>query len=502
MPADAQDAAADTNVRAGGGLGAEIRRLGSQTLIYGIGGAALQLVGVITLPILARVFSPTDYGLLELGMVVSAIFMILVDGGMASASQRSYFDYADAQERERRRVLVTAFAFQLVIGSIVAVLLVLGAEPLSDVLFDGRDESAVIVLIAVTLPAFSAAQFAREILRLELRAWSYLATSVAGAVVAAAVTVLAVVAWDTGISGAFAGALAGWVVGGVYGLLLVWRRLVARPSREELSIMLRYGLPLIPVALSLWSLSLIDRVMLSRIAGFDELGQYAVANRIAVPVLLIVTALSLAFSPFILALYQSDPERERRVRGRVLTDFTAALVLVGLVTALWARELGELVAPAFDEAFRSVGIVAFGLVAFGISGVVVAGISIARQTRWLTLYSMIAAGANIALNLVLIEPFGQVGAALATLAAYLLLSALYYRRAQILYPTPYRIGVVAATFALGLALMPLGAIEYGSWAVALAVKVAAVIAFVLALRPLGVVGPGDLRRARVWALGR
>lgn len=66
----------------------------------------------------------------------------------------------------------------------------------------------------------------------------------------------------------------------------------------------------------------------------------------------------------------------------------------------------------------------------------------------------------------------------------------------------YRIGVVAATFALGLALMPLGAIEYGSWAAALAVKVAAVIVFVLALRPLGVVGPGDLRRARMWALGR
>ncbi len=163
-------------------------------------------------------------------------------------------------------------------------------------------------------------------------------------------------------------------------------------------------MPLIPVALSLWALSLIDRVMLARLADLDELGQYALANRIAMPVMLIVTALALAFSPFILSLHQSDPEREQHVRGRVLTDFTAALCLVGLVTALWARELGELVAPDFDEAYRAVGLVAFGLVLFGISSVVVAGISIARQTQWLTLYSAIAALANIALNFVLIRP--------------------------------------------------------------------------------------------------
>ena len=58
------------------------------------------------------------------------------------------------------------------------------------------------------------------------------------------------------------------------------------------------------------------------------------------------------------------------MRARVLTDFTAALVPRSRSSrALWARELGELVAPDFDEAFRAVGLVAFGLVAFGVSSV-------------------------------------------------------------------------------------------------------------------------------------
>src|SRR5215207_5820438 len=147
---------AETQVAGGGGLGREIRRLSTQTLVYGIGGVALQLVGVITLPIFARVFSPADYGILELGMTAAAILMIVVDGGMASASQRSYFDYGDADEAPRRRVLNTA------------------------------------------LPLFAAAQFSREVLRLEFRPWAYLVASVAAAAVGATVSILAVVTWDLG----------------------------------------------------------------------------------------------------------------------------------------------------------------------------------------------------------------------------------------------------------------------------------------------------------------
>ena len=493
---------AETQVAGGGGLGREIRRLSTQTLVYGIGGVALQLVGVITLPIFARVFSPADYGVLELGGVAAAILMIVVDGGMASASQRSYFDHGDDEEAVRRRILTTAFLFQLALGAAMAVLLALFAGPLSRALFDGREEKGLLILIGVALPAFAAAQFTHEVLRLEFRAWSYLATSVTAAAVGAAVSVLAVVAWDAGVEGPFIGALVGPLIGAVYGLALVWRRLTAHPSRHELAVMLRFGMPLIPTALALWALSLIDRVMLARLADLDAVGQYAVANRIALPVLLIVTALGIALSPFILSIHQTDPEREKEVRASVLTVFTAALVLMGLVCALWAREVGVLVAPDFDDAFHAVGIVAFGLVAFGVSSVVVAGISIARQTRWLTRYSAIAAVVNVALNFVLIPPLGQTGAALATLAAYGLLAALYYRRAQLIYPTPYDGRVVLATLAAGLALMPLGAIDYGDWALAWAVKLAALAAFALALRAIGVVGPGDLRRAVAWARRR
>ena len=486
MAGDGHDAEGQAAASGGVSLAAEVRRLGSQTLIYGLGGVALQLVGIVTLPIFARVFSPAEFGVIELATVLLAILMIVVDGGMASASQRSYFDHGDDAEAQRRRILVTALLFQLLLGAVVAIALVTFGDALSRALFDGRDVSGLLAILGAMLPAFALAQFTREILRLEFRAWSYLASSIAGAVVGGAISILAVVSWDAGVEGPFIGLLAGSAVSALYGLALVWRRLVAKPSRRELDIMLRFGVHLIPTALALWALSLIDRVMLSQLADLDELGQYAIAARISIPVVMVVTALGIAFSPFALSLFQSDPEREKDVRARILTDFTAVLAFIALVCALWAREIAELVAPDFDESFRAVGLIAFGLVGFGISSVVVAGISFTRQTKWLTLYTGEATLLLVALNAVLIPPLGMIGTALATLAAYGLLAGLYYRRAQILYPTPYRGAAVLGTVVAGLALMPLGAIAYDSWLLASVVKLAAIAAFVAALRALAI----------------
>ena len=232
MAADGHDAEVQQPPRAHQ-PGREIRRLGSQTLIYGLGGVALQLVGIVTLPIFARVFSPADFGVIELATVLLAILMIVVDGGMASASQRSYFDHGDDGEAQRRRILVTALLFQLLLGALVALALAVFGDPVSRAMFDGREDTGMLVILGAMLPAFAAAQFTREILRLEFRAWSYLASSIAGAAVGGAISILAVVSWDAGVEGPFIGLLAGSLVSALYGLCSSWH--VSSPGRRGAS---------------------------------------------------------------------------------------------------------------------------------------------------------------------------------------------------------------------------------------------------------------------------
>ncbi len=82
---------------------------------------------------MARVFTRDQYGVLNLVPTAIAAVVIFVDLGLASASQRSYYDYSDEQLSERRVVLATAVATSLVASMVVASVVIIvgvGAIPI------------------------------------------------------------------------------------------------------------------------------------------------------------------------------------------------------------------------------------------------------------------------------------------------------------------------------------------------------------------------------------
>src|SRR4051812_10384733 len=122
--------------------------LGKQTLIYGISAVALPAAGLLTLPVFVRVFDASEYGALELANVGLGAMLVVADLGMASASQRSFFDYTAEQPDERRAVIATAIATSLASSLVIAIVLVALREPLASWLFDGRSYTTLVVLVA------------------------------------------------------------------------------------------------------------------------------------------------------------------------------------------------------------------------------------------------------------------------------------------------------------------------------------------------------------------
>jgi O-antigen/teichoic acid export membrane protein len=282
-----------------------------------------------------------------------------------------------------------------------------------------------------------------------------------------------------------------------FGLAVTARHIGARLSRTELGIMLRFGLPLIPAAAALWGLSFLDRLMLSRLADLDDVGQYAVGARFAFVVMFAVTAFGLAYSPFIFSLFSEDRETERHVRAQALTYLATVLTALSVVLALFAREATTVIAPGFDEAYRVVGVLCLGVTVFGLSSITMTGISYARRTGYFVLYSAIALVVNVVLNFALIPPLGGVGASLATACAYVALTGLYYWKAQHLYPTPYEPRKVVMVLALGVVVAPLGWLPLGWGFVAL--KLAALALFAGALFATRVLGEVEIVEIRSLA---
>ena len=96
---------------------------------------------------------------------------------------------------------------------------------------------------------------------------------------------------------------------------------------------------------------------------------------------------------------------------------------------------------------------------------------------------------NVALNLILIPPYGMMGAAIATVAAYATMFVGMTWWSQRIYHVPYQWRRVLTAALVGVALAVAGKLVGGGFAVALVLA----LVYPLALLPLGFYLPAERR---------
>ena len=73
-------------------IGAQLRRLGKHSAIYGLGGLVSRIIAVLLLPVYTRYLSPSDYGTVETLIALATVIGIVLRMGITSAFFRFYFD--------------------------------------------------------------------------------------------------------------------------------------------------------------------------------------------------------------------------------------------------------------------------------------------------------------------------------------------------------------------------------------------------------------------------
>ena len=73
-------------------IGAQLRRLGRHSAIYGLGGLVSRILAVLLLPLYTTYLTPTDYGRVETLVALTAILVTLLRAGISNAFFRFYFD--------------------------------------------------------------------------------------------------------------------------------------------------------------------------------------------------------------------------------------------------------------------------------------------------------------------------------------------------------------------------------------------------------------------------
>ena len=248
-------------------LGAQVKRLGKHTAIYGIGGLVPRILAILLLPIYTRYLGTEGFGKIETVVALTAVLVIVLRMGISSAFFRFYFDSKD--EAYRTLVVRTSFWFTMTMATAGLALGWIFASDLDGLLKLG-DDPWLVRAAFVGLWAQMNYEQMTSLFRVEERSVQFVIASVANVLITVATTLLLVVVFEKGATGAVVGNFVGTLC--VYAVLLVYRRyqLGLQFSRELLRKMNHFGMPLVPSALALWAINFIDRIFIAHYKGQSE----------------------------------------------------------------------------------------------------------------------------------------------------------------------------------------------------------------------------------------
>ena len=432
-----------------------LRRLATTGAAYTAASILSKLIAVALLPLYTRYLTLADYGTAEVLFAAVVFASIIVRLGLIEAIMRFYY----LPDEDSREVVRSTFAALFWLATIAALLLLPFAKPLSEALL-GKPAPELGRITIGGLWVLTMYEFMLTLFRLEERARAYFLATMLNVLASIGLTVVLVVAAGEGARGLLLGSYA---TGAAFVLGLAalnWRRLSLRFDTALLRRLFRFGLPTMPAEVSLYLLNFVDRLIIIRSLSAAEVGLYSLAVKFAQAVNVLVRGFQLAWPP--LAYSIRDDDEARRVYANVVTLFVAGCAWIVAGMWLFSRWIVRaLAAPDFFGAYKPIGLIAIAVTLYALYLVLVVILGRTGRTELTLPAALGALLANVALNLLLVQRMGIVGAGVALVASYLLGLALMYVFTQRLFPVPYEWGrltrivlIVAAIVGFGEAVMP------------------------------------------------
>jgi O-antigen/teichoic acid export membrane protein len=443
---------------------AQLKSLTKETLIYGFSTVVGRFLNFILVPFYVNVLATTaEYGIATSLYVYLGFLNVIYPLGLEAA----YFRYASKGEHEERtdteerKLFSTPYLFILAVAAILTLVIWFAAPSLLYPIFSDKKTDlapmagtlttilrygAVILLLdALTILPFAA-------LRLQHKAKLFASIRLANILITLILNFVFILKMDMGVKGIF---LANLVASAsVLALLLptITKRFTPGIDRELLRKFLPFGITNVPAYLASMIVQVVDRPIVQAMLGLGILGVYQANYRMGVAMMVLVGLFEYAWRPFFLRQAKTNDARARQLFAKVLTYFLLATSFAFLFFSFYMPHIVS--TPIFGRTLlrgdylSGLHIIPIILGAYVFQGMYtnfLAGIYIKERNKILPLVTGAGALVNVLVNLALVPYFGITGAALATLAAYIVMAGYIYYESNKVYPVPYewkRIGLL------------------------------------------------------------
>ena len=399
----------------------EINATGNRLAVHGsvylLGNILQRSVSFIMLPVYTRYLTPADYGVLELLSMVIDFAGIIFGMRIADAIFRYYARY---ESREEKNEVISTSLFLVFFMSLAGMLVIwASAGSLADLVFGHRDYTLLLILFSMTLVTHSLIGVPLTFLKARQRSVTFLCFSMFKLIMQLGLNIYFIVFLGMRVEGVIYSAL---ITGGLMAVALTVYTLSAtgiRYSVPKAKEMIRFSVPLIGASILAFYFTFGDRYFLRLYGGIQEVGVYSLAYKFGFLLSFLV------LSPFA-SIWDSEKfhvvkrENALQIYQNVFLVLSTLVLFCAVGMSLFVDELLMIMSDrGFWPAAQIVPVVVAAYVFQAWTNYGNLGIQLKAQTIKITYGNLLAAIVITPGYLFLIPAYGSMGAALATLLAFM-----------------------------------------------------------------------------------
>lgn len=434
----------------------ELAALSKETLIYGGSTVIVRFLNFLLVPFYVNVLATTaEYGVTGSVYAWIAFLNVIYPLGLEGA----FFRYASRGEDEaadvtnERRLFSSSFNLLVVFGIFLSLLIFLLAPGIAPAIFhdpkmDITPELPMFIRIiqysSVIMLFDSLAVLPFAALRLERKPKVFGMIKIINVITMLALNFILILGLRTGVEGIF---IANMIASALTFLILIptfIKKWTLKFNKAAIKKMLPFGLTNVPAYLGAMMVQVIDRPIVQVYLGLGAVGIYQANYRMGFIMMVFVSLFEYAWRPFFMRQHKTNDAQARILFSHIFTYFMLASLVAFLLLAFFLPYI--LTTPIFGRQLLplrymgGIGIIPVVLFAYIFQGMYtnfIAGIYIEEKNKFLPLITGLGAATNVIVNLLLIPSMGIMGAAIATLAAYIVMAIAIYRISQKAYPIAY-----------------------------------------------------------------
>ena len=319
------------------------------SMILTIANISTKAINFFLLPLYTKYLTPEQLGVSDTITTFTSLVSPFLILGLDSAFSAFYFDDEDLGYKKK---VFTSISFILMITSIVPIILMLFAGPVSNLLFQKVEYSYIVILSLASLSLQLWYLPFSIYLRVENRMKAYGIITTVASLIMIVSNIITVSIFKMGASALIVSTCVTNVA------MLIMYGLVSRilPKKEYFDIplskrLLKYSIPLVPTVVSTWILTASSRIMLVRFVGEEAVGLYGIATRFITVINVFTNSVSTAYTTF--AYSSKDDESGPIVYSKILNVLYLLLASVVFFIAMFSKEILYLmVDPQYHEAYK------------------------------------------------------------------------------------------------------------------------------------------------------